>query len=137
VARTFIGELVKVLPLGFLRVSPSTLFLYLPSLINLVSDFRGLGYALSWPLVRHPPVPSSSHSHSYNYDSKISWLGNANLKPPYTVGIEDARTGYWLSHLPSTSELVLSDQGLKMGDWDQMTINVDTIALHWLKWDEW
>lgn len=54
------------------------------------------------------------------------------------IGIEDARVGSWLTELdPDRDPVQRVDVGWKMGDWDQMTIDEETLGLHWLKLDEW
>ncbi|WVW84505.1 hypothetical protein I302_106539 [Kwoniella bestiolae CBS 10118] len=80
--------------------------------------FRGLAYAMSWPLV--------------------SWIGNAEMPPAHIIKIEDARTGQWLRHLdPVTDPVKRIDMGWTMGDWNQLDVGVETVALHWLKLDDW
>ncbi|KAL7422144.1 hypothetical protein Q5752_002787 [Cryptotrichosporon argae] len=80
--------------------------------------FRGLAYAMSWPLV--------------------SWIGSANMTLPHIIKIEDARTGQWLRHLdPVTDPVRRIDMGWTMGDWNQLDVTTATVALHWLKLDEW
>lgn len=84
----------------------------------LPSYFRGLAYALSWPLVE--------------------WIGSSNMAYEAQVGIEDARVGAWLSELePSQDPLIWIDVGWRMGDWNQLEIDEKTIGLHWLKSIEW
>ncbi|GMK57377.1 hypothetical protein CspeluHIS016_0402110 [Cutaneotrichosporon spelunceum] len=80
--------------------------------------FRGLAYAISWPLV--------------------SWIGNADMPHAHVTKIEDARTGQWLRMLDKTTDPVTRfDLAWNMGDWNQLSVTVDTVALHWLKADEW
>ncbi|RXK41661.1 hypothetical protein M231_01161 [Tremella mesenterica] len=80
--------------------------------------FRGLAYAMSWPLV--------------------SWIGNADMPSAHTIKIEDARTGQWLRHLdPVTDPIRRIDMGWTMGDWNQLNVTVETVALHWCKLDDW
>jgi len=80
--------------------------------------FRGLAYGMSWPLV--------------------SWIGNADMPPAHITKIEDARTGQWLRHLdPVTDPIHRIDMGWTMGDWNQLDVTVETVALHWCKLDEW
>ncbi|OAV97793.1 hypothetical protein PTTG_25967 [Puccinia triticina 1-1 BBBD Race 1] len=80
--------------------------------------FRGLGYGLSWPLVE--------------------WIGTSNMSLKSQVGIEDARVGAWLTDLdPAQDPLVRINEGWKMADWNQVEIDKDVIALHWLKKTEW
>ncbi|WVQ65931.1 uncharacterized protein L199_004109 [Kwoniella botswanensis] len=80
--------------------------------------FRGLAYAMSWPLV--------------------SWIGNADMPLAHIIKIEDARTGQWLRHLdPVTDPVKRIDMGWTMGDWNQLEVGVETVALHWLKLDDW
>ncbi|KAH9817587.1 family 31 glycosyltransferase [Melampsora americana] len=82
------------------------------------SYFRGLAYALSWPLVE--------------------WIGTSKMSYESQVGIEDARVGAWLSELdPKVDRLNRIDLGWKMGDWNQLEIDQDSIALHWIKSIEW
>ncbi|KAG0144960.1 hypothetical protein CROQUDRAFT_659264 [Cronartium quercuum f. sp. fusiforme G11] len=80
--------------------------------------FRGLGYAMSWPLVE--------------------WIGSSNMSAEAQVGIEDARVGAWLTELNADVDPVTRiDVGWKMGDWNQMEIDETSIGLHWLKAVEW
>ncbi|WVR06229.1 hypothetical protein IAU60_003259 [Kwoniella sp. DSM 27419] len=80
--------------------------------------FRGLAYAMSWPLV--------------------SWIGNADMPLAHIIKIEDARTGQWLRHLdPVTDPVKRIDMGWMMGDWNQLDVTVATVALHWCKLEEW
>ncbi|WRT67640.1 uncharacterized protein IL334_004612 [Kwoniella shivajii] len=80
--------------------------------------FRGLAYAMSWPLV--------------------SWIGSADMPLAHIMKIEDARTGQWLRHLdPVTDPVKRIDMGWTMGDWNQLDVGIETVALHWLKLDEW
>lgn len=54
------------------------------------------------------------------------------------VGIEDARVGAWLTELNQDVDPVTRvEVGWKMGDWNQMEIDENTIGLHWLKHVEW
>lgn len=54
------------------------------------------------------------------------------------VGIEDARVGAWLTDLdPVQDPVVRINEGWKMADWNQVEIDQDVIALHWLKQTEW
>lgn len=72
--------------------------------------FRGLAYALSWPLV--------------------SWIGNADMAPAHVLKIEDARTGQWLRSLdPAVDPVTRIDLGWSMGDWNQLDITIATVAL--------
>lgn len=72
--------------------------------------FRGLAYAISWPLA--------------------SWIGNADMPLAHTVKIEDARTGQWLRMLDKTTDPVTRfDMGWNMGDWNQLNVSIDTVAL--------
>ena len=77
--------------------------------------FRGLAYAMSWPLV--------------------SWIGTADMPYAHVIKIEDARTGQWLRHLdPVTDPVHRLDMGWTMGDWNQLDITVETIALReWIR----
>ncbi|KAK8858457.1 hypothetical protein IAR55_002684 [Kwoniella newhampshirensis] len=80
--------------------------------------FRGLAYAMSWPLV--------------------SWIGNADMPLAHITKIEDARTGQWLRHLdPVTDPIKRIDMGWTMGDWNQLNVSTATVALHWCKLDQW
>ncbi|KIR36347.1 hypothetical protein I352_01295 [Cryptococcus deuterogattii MMRL2647] len=80
--------------------------------------FRGLAYAMSWPLV--------------------SWIGSANMTHAHITKIEDARTGQWLRHLdPITDPIRRIDMGWTMGDWNQLDVDIKTVALHWCKLDDW
>ncbi len=77
--------------------------------------FRGLAYALSWPLA--------------------SWIGNADMPSAHVIKIEDARTGQWLRMLDKTTDPVTRfDMGWNMGDWNQLHVTVDTVALR--EWHE-
>ncbi|KAL7418040.1 hypothetical protein BDY24DRAFT_335088 [Mrakia frigida] len=79
---------------------------------------RGLGYALSWPLAK--------------------WIGSADISPAHTTKIEDARTSQWLRNLnPDTDPVEFIDNGWSMGDYNQLAYAPETIALHWLKFDDW
>lgn len=72
--------------------------------------FRGLAYALSWPLV--------------------SWIGNSGMSQAHVIKIEDARTGQWLRELdPVTDPLHVVDLGWSMGDWNQLDYTTGTVAL--------
>ncbi|MBW0486608.1 hypothetical protein O181_026323 [Austropuccinia psidii MF-1] len=80
--------------------------------------FRGLGYGMSWPLVE--------------------WIGSSNMSLESQVGIEDARVGAWLTDLDPTKDPVIRiNEDARMGDWNQLEINEETIALHWIKVTEW
>ncbi|KAJ9127215.1 hypothetical protein QFC24_001453 [Naganishia onofrii] len=80
--------------------------------------FRGLAYGMSWPLV--------------------SWIGSAPLPLAHITKIEDARTGQWLRSLdPTVDPIIRYDLGWNMGDWNQLEVGIETVGLHWLKWDEW
>ncbi|KAI5453389.1 hypothetical protein NCC49_005868 [Naganishia albida] len=80
--------------------------------------FRGLAYGMSWPLV--------------------SWIGSAPMPLAHITKIEDARTGQWLRALdPKVDPIQRYDLGWMMGDWNQLDVGVETVGLHWLKWDEW
>ena len=51
---------------------------------------------------------------------------------PYShvIKIEDARTGQWLRHLdPVTDPIHRVDMGWTMGDWNQIDMTVETVAL--------
>ncbi|TIA93588.1 hypothetical protein E3P99_00060 [Wallemia hederae] len=81
---------------------------------------RGLAYILSWPLV--------------------GWIGGSDVSVLHQQGIEDARTGQWLQmlqYLTPKQDVVRVDNGWNMGDWNQLSISEQTLALHWLKLDEW
>ena len=79
---------------------------------------RGLCYGMSWPLA--------------------SWIGTSNVTMTYATGVEDARMGRMVQLLDPTTEWVQwVDHGWKMGDWDQLAIDEDTFAFHWLKLDHW
>lgn len=72
--------------------------------------FRGLAYAMSWPLV--------------------SWIGNSDITPAHATGIEDARTGQWLRALDPVQDPVQHvDLGWEMGDWNQLDYTTETVAL--------
>jgi hypothetical protein len=44
--------------------------------------------------------------------------------------IEDARTGQWLRHLdPVTDAVQRIDMGWTMGDWNQIEVTIETMAL--------
>ncbi|TXT10010.1 uncharacterized protein COLE_03944 [Cutaneotrichosporon oleaginosum] len=140
VAHEFAGHgLVKGRPRFVMKADDDT-FLVMPNLVSSFIDldcsrnyywgtsagrsgyfqdyFRGLAYALSWPLV--------------------SWIGSADMPSAHVVKIEDARTGQWLRMLDKTTDPVTRfDMGWNMGDWNQLHVTVDTVALHWLKMDDW
>ncbi|ODO01524.1 hypothetical protein I350_06344 [Cryptococcus amylolentus CBS 6273] len=83
--------------------------------------FRGLAYAMSWPLA-----------------SPVSWIGSADMTFTHIAKIEDARTGQWLRHLdPVTDPIKRIDMGWTMGDWNQLDVSIETVALHWCKLDDW
>lgn len=76
--------------------------------------FRGLAYAMSWPLV--------------------SWIGSAAMPEAHVIKIEDARTGQWLRHLDSVDDpLVRIDNGWAMADWNQIDVTIETMALRELQ----
>jgi hypothetical protein len=79
---------------------------------------RGLCYGVSWPLA--------------------SWIGSSNITSEWAIGIEDARMGRIIQMLDPKSEPVQwVDHGWKMGDWNQLQIDENTVAFHWLKMDHW
>ena len=79
---------------------------------------RGLCYGMSWPLA--------------------SWIGTSNVTTTFATGIEDARMGRMVQHLdPETEPVQWVDHGWKMGDWDQLTVDENLYAFHWLKLDHW
>lgn len=79
---------------------------------------RGLCYALSWPLA--------------------SWIGTANMTAAYASGTEDAKIGRIVRLLdPAKEPVKWVDYGWRMGDWDQLKVDVDTVGFHWLKLDHW
>lgn len=44
--------------------------------------------------------------------------------------IEDARTGQWLRHLdPAEDPITRIDYGWTMGDWNQLDVGLETVAL--------
>jgi len=46
------------------------------------------------------------------------------------IKIEDARTGQWLKHLnPLTDPITRIDLGWTMGDWNQLDVTIETVAL--------
>lgn len=48
----------------------------------------------------------------------------------HTVKIEDARTGQWLRHLDTVTDPVRRiDMGWMLGDWNQVDVSVETVAL--------
>ena len=56
---------------------------------------------------------------------------------PFThiAKIEDARTGQWLQTLdPLTDPIRHVDMGWMMGDWNQMDVFVETVALRGSTW---
>lgn len=76
--------------------------------------FRGLAYILSWPLV--------------------GWIGGSDISGLHRRGVEDARTGQWLQTLQyiyPKQPLLRVDNAWNMGDWNQMSIQQNTLALHW------
>lgn len=79
---------------------------------------RGLCYGLSWPLA--------------------SWIGTANITAAYAIGTEDAKIGKMVSSLdPAKEPVKWIDYGWRMGDWDQLKIDENTVGFHWLKLDHW
>lgn len=61
---------------------------------------------------------------------QVSWLGNAEMPLAHIIKIEDARTGQWLRHLdPVTDPIHRIDMGWTMGDWNQLDVTVETVAL--------
>lgn len=52
------------------------------------------------------------------------------MPPAHVIKIEDARTGQWLRHLdPVTDPINRIDMGWTMGDWNQLDMGVETVAL--------
>jgi hypothetical protein len=48
----------------------------------------------------------------------------------HIVKNEDARTGQWLRHLdPVTNPVQRMDMGWTMGDWNQLDVTIETVAL--------
>lgn len=48
----------------------------------------------------------------------------------HMIKIEDARTGQWLKHLnPLTDPITRIDLGWTMGDWNQLDVTIETVAL--------
>ena len=48
----------------------------------------------------------------------------------HIIKIEDARTAQWLRHLdPVTDPIHRIDMGWTMGDWNQLDVSVETVAL--------
>lgn len=63
-------------------------------------------------------------------DGKVSWIGSAAMPPAHIIKIEDARTGQWLRHLdPVTDPVKRIDMGWTMGDYNQLDIGIETVAL--------
>lgn len=61
---------------------------------------------------------------------KVSWIGSANMTHAHITKIEDARTGQWLRHLdPITDPIKRIDMGWTMGDWNQLDVDIKTVAL--------
>lgn len=61
---------------------------------------------------------------------QVSWIGSADMPLAHKVKIEDARTGQWLRHLdPVTDPIRRIDMGWTMGDWNQLDVGVETVAL--------
>jgi hypothetical protein len=96
--------------------------------------FRGLAYGLSWPLVclntrfyaTLPYYTGSNVISSY----QASWIGNADMPLAHVIKIEDARTGQWLRALdPMTDAINRIDMGWTMGDWNQLDVSIETVAL--------
>jgi hypothetical protein len=94
--------------------------------------FRGLAYAMSWPLVRGFRAREIGDR---ELTRQISWIGNADMPLAHTIKIEDARTGQWLRALdPVTDPINRIDMGWTMGDWNQLDVSVETVALR--KWQK-
>lgn len=52
------------------------------------------------------------------------------MPPAHIIKIEDARTGQWLRHLdPVTDPIRRIDMGWTMGDYNQLDVTVETVAL--------
>ncbi|KAL7416438.1 hypothetical protein BDY24DRAFT_438946 [Mrakia frigida] len=116
--------------------------------------FRGLGYALSWPLVKWigssnmfalflisnaslflSMIRSSSFDASKVADSLVLSL-RFSRTPAHMTKIEDARTAQWLRHLdPEVDPVQYIDNGWTMVDYNQADLSLETVALHFLKWD--
>lgn len=61
---------------------------------------------------------------------QVSWIGSADMPLAHIIKIEDARTGQWLRHLdPVTDPVKRIDMGWTMGDWNQLDVGVETVAL--------
>ena len=100
--------------------------------------FRGLGYALSWPLVRLFLI-YINHLW-FIFVIQVSWIGHSDISDFHQKGIEDARTGQWLQNLNNVypkESLINVDNEWTMGDWNQLVLNEETKAMHWLKLDKW
>lgn len=60
----------------------------------------------------------------------MSWIGSADIAPAHTVKIEDARTAQWMRQLdPVTDPIRRIDMGWTMGDYNQLDVSVETVAL--------
>ena len=65
---------------------------------------------------------------------QASWIGNADMPLAHIIKIEDARTGQWLRHLdPVTDPINRIDMGWTMGDFNQLDVSIETVALRWSK----
>lgn len=61
---------------------------------------------------------------------QVSWIGSAEMPSAHIIKIEDARTGQWLRHLdPVTDAVKRIDMGWTMGDYNQLDVTVETVAL--------
>ena len=61
---------------------------------------------------------------------QISWIGEADMPMAHITKIEDARTGQWLRHLdPVEDPIHRIDYGWTMGDWNQLDVGLETVAL--------
>lgn len=58
------------------------------------------------------------------------WIGNADVPLAHSTKIEDARTSQWLRNLnPLTDPVEFIDHGWAMGDFNQLDLSVETVAL--------
>lgn len=123
---------------------------------------RGLGYALSWPVAEW--IGSANLTRDYQAGSKcvisctplryrapricasavavLSSLTDLtpsqSVWPHFIFTVEDAKMGRVVRFLdPETDPVQWIDWDDKLGDWNQIEINTDTVGYHWLKQLHW
>lgn len=71
-----------------------------------------------------------THKESAEAFDQVSWIGSANISAAHKNRVEDARTGQWLRLLDPQTDLVRRiDMGWTMGDFNQLDITIETVAL--------